>query len=142
MVNGFVKKLQTVMDVDRALGSDLSLFKCKEIEKKRPNQGVQLTPLARFVGWARFIRQSATACWQPDIPQPPTVAGNATFLALQESAARALPGTCLSPLSSTLHTPASGAADACPLGGPSESLNSSHVIVVECVDSVDEKLNS
>jgi|GEM_PF-2494210 len=28
------------------------------------------------------------------------------------------------------------------LGGPSESLNSSHVIVVECVDSVDEKLNS
>ena len=26
-----------------------------------PNQGVQLTPLARLVGWARSTRQSATS---------------------------------------------------------------------------------
>jgi len=32
--------------------------------------------------------------------------------ALQRSAVRTLPGTCLSSASSTLHTPASGAADA------------------------------
>jgi len=73
---------------------------------------VQLTPLARFVGWARFTRQSATACWQPDNAQPPGASGDPASLALQGSAARALPGTCLSPASSTLHTPASGAADA------------------------------
>ena len=36
----------------------------------RPNQGVQRTPLARPVGWARSTRQSATACWQPSTPQP------------------------------------------------------------------------
>jgi len=28
-----------------------------------PNQAVQLTPLARLVGWARFTRQNAPACW-------------------------------------------------------------------------------
>jgi len=27
-----------------------------------PNQGVQLTPLARLVGWARSTRQNASAC--------------------------------------------------------------------------------
>jgi len=37
---------------------------------EQPNQGVQLTPLARFVGWARFTWQSAPACWRPDNAQP------------------------------------------------------------------------
>jgi len=45
-----------------------------------------------------------------------------TTLALQGSAARALPGSCLSSSSSTLHTPASGAADRCPLGGANRLL--------------------
>ena len=40
---------------------------------------------------------------QPRRPEAPTLHG---------SAARALPGSCLVPASSTLHTPASGAADA------------------------------
>jgi len=44
-------------------------------------------------------------CWQMRI------------MALQGSAIRALPGTCLVPASSTLHTPASGAADARRFGG-------------------------
>jgi len=35
-----------------------------------PNQAVQLTPLARLVGWARSTRQNAPACWRHDIPQP------------------------------------------------------------------------
>ena len=78
----------------------------------RSNQGVQLTPLARLVGWARSTQQSATACWQHDNPQPPHASGVPIRPALQESAARALPGTCLLPPSSTVHTPASGAADA------------------------------
>ena len=34
-----------------------------------PNQGVQLTPLARPLGWARFTRQCATALRQRDNPQ-------------------------------------------------------------------------
>jgi len=76
------------------------------------NQGVQLTPLARPLGWARSTRQSATACWQHDIPQPSAASGSLTRLMLQGSAARALPGSCLVRRSSTLHTPASGAADA------------------------------
>jgi len=73
---------------------------------------VQLTPLARFLGWARFTRQNASACWRPDTPQPSHVRDDPTLPALQGSAARALPGSCLSPTSSTLHPPASGAADA------------------------------
>jgi len=36
-----------------------------------PNRAVQLTPLARFLGWAQFTRQNAPACWQRDNPQPP-----------------------------------------------------------------------
>jgi len=39
------------------------------------------------------------------------------LLALQGAAARALPGTCLVPSSTTLQTPASGAADSYPFGG-------------------------
>jgi len=78
----------------------------------RPNQGVQRTPLARPLGWARSTRQNATASYQRGNPQPPAVRGEPTFLALQRSAARILPGSCLCPTSSTLHTPASGAADA------------------------------
>jgi len=78
----------------------------------QPNQGVQLTPLARLVGWARFTRQSATACWQHDNPQPSAVPGNPALLVPHRSAARALPGNCLVRRSSTLQTPASGAADA------------------------------
>jgi len=79
--------------------------------KERPNHGVQLTPLARPLGWARFTRQNATASYQCGNPQPPAVQGEPTSLALQRSAARALPGSCLCPPSSTLHTPTSGAAD-------------------------------
>jgi len=77
-----------------------------------PNQGVQLTPLARFVGWARFTRQSAPACWQPDHAQPSGDRTNPPLLTIYGSAARALPGSCLLPPSFTLQTPASGAADA------------------------------
>jgi len=73
---------------------------------------VQLTPLARLVGWARFTRQNAPACWQPHNTQPSGARANPTHLAIQASAARALPGSCLSSPFSTLHTPASGAADA------------------------------
>jgi len=79
---------------------------------EQPNQGVQLTPLARPVGWARSTRQNATACWHHNIPQPSHVSSNPTLLALHRSAIRALPGTYRVPPSSTLHTPASGAADA------------------------------
>jgi len=78
---------------------------------------VQLTPLARLVGWARFTRQNASACWRPHNPQPSVRRANPMLYALHGSAARALPGTCLLPASSTLHTPASGAADRCPFGG-------------------------
>jgi len=81
-----------------------------------PNRAVQLTPLARFGGWARFTRQSAPACWQLDHPKPSGAHAAPTRIALQGSAARTLPGSCLLPASSTLHTPASGAADRCPLG--------------------------
>jgi len=80
-----------------------------------PNRAVQLTPLARLVGWARFTRQSAPASWWRDNAQPSGYRANPTRLALQGSAARALPGSCLVPASSTLQTPASGAADRCPL---------------------------
>jgi len=73
---------------------------------------VQLTPLARPLGWAQFTRQSATACWRLNNPQPPVIPGSPRILALQWSAARTLPGSCLVPPSSTLHTLASGAADA------------------------------
>jgi len=73
---------------------------------------VQRTPLARLVGWAQFTRQSATACWQHHNAQPSAASCEPALLALQRSAARTLPGTCLCPTSSTLHTPASGAADA------------------------------
>jgi len=79
---------------------------------QQPNQGVQLTPLARLVGWAQFTRQSAPACWQYDNPQPSVYRANPMRPALHGSAARTLPGSCLSPPSSTLQTPASGAADA------------------------------
>jgi len=78
---------------------------------------VQLTPLARLVGWARFTRQSAPACWQHNNTQPSDVPGNPKRVASQALAARALPGSCLLRTSSTLQTPASGAADAYPLGG-------------------------
>jgi len=77
-----------------------------------PNQAVQLTPLARYVGWAQFTRQSAPAYWHPRNAQPSDAAGVPAFHALQGSAARTWPGSCLLPWSSTLHTPASGAADA------------------------------
>jgi len=63
------------------------------------------------VGWARFTRQNAPACWQLGNAQPSGAHANPTLLVLHGSAARALPGSCLVPLSSTLHTPASGAAD-------------------------------
>jgi len=39
------------------------------------NQGVQLTPLARLLGWARFTRQNAPACWQRGNPQPSDAVG-------------------------------------------------------------------
>jgi len=81
-----------------------------------PNHAVQLTPLARLMGWARFTRQNASACWCPGIPQPSGDRANPTLPAIYRSAARALPGSCLLPPSSTLHTPASGAADSCTLG--------------------------
>jgi len=87
------------------------------VSRKQPNQGVQLTPLARLVGWARSTRQNAPACWQHDNAQPSAVAGNPTPVEIYGSAARALPGSCLCSPSSTLPTPASGAADACPFGG-------------------------
>jgi len=45
-------------------------------------------------------------------PQPSVICGDSAFLALQGSTARALPGSCLVRRPSTLHTPASGAADA------------------------------
>jgi len=77
---------------------------------------VQLTPLARFPGWARSTRQNAPACWHHDHPQPSGARTTPPLLALQRSAARALPGNCLCPTSSTLQTPASGAADSCPFG--------------------------
>jgi len=79
---------------------------------RTPNHAVQLTPLARLVGWARSTRHNAPACWQNDHPQPSGGRTNPQLLVLHRSAARALPGTCLLPPSSTLHTPASGAADA------------------------------
>jgi len=41
-----------------------------------PNQGVQRTPLARPLGWARSTRQNAPACWRHDLPQPPVVPDN------------------------------------------------------------------
>jgi len=82
------------------------------VQQLPPNQGVQLTPLARPVTWARFTRQSATAYWQLGNAQPSDVLGDPAFLARQRSAIRTLPGTCLLPPSSTLQTPASGAADA------------------------------
>jgi len=88
--------------------------------KMPPNHAVQLTPLARCVGWARFTRQNAPACWQIDNPQPPGARDTQTRSALQRSAARALPGSCLLPPSATLHTAASGAADSCPLGSAFE----------------------
>jgi len=75
------------------------------------NQAVQLTPLARLVGWARFARPNTPACWQHDHPQPSGARDLPMHLSLHGSAARALPGSCLLPWSSTLHTPASGAAD-------------------------------
>jgi len=78
-----------------------------------PNQAVQLTPLARLLGWARFTRQNAPACWQHDHPQPSDHHSTPMLRALQGSAARALPGSCLCPTASTLQTPASGAANAC-----------------------------
>jgi len=81
---------------------------------------VQLTPLARLVGWARSTRQNASACWRPHNAQPSGGRTTPPLLALQRSAARALPGTCLVPWSSTLHTPASGAADSYPLCGKSK----------------------
>jgi len=90
----------------------------------RPNLAVQLTPLARLVGWARFTRQNAPACWQIDNPQPPGARAIPMLLALQGSAARALPGSRLVPTSSTLQTAASGAADAYPFGGVSTPLTS------------------
>jgi len=34
---------------------------------------VQLTPLARFVGWAQFTRQNAMACWRLGNAQPSDV---------------------------------------------------------------------
>jgi len=49
---------------------------------------------------------------QRDNPQPSDDTGNPASLALHGSAPRSVPGSCLSPMSSTLHTPASGAADA------------------------------
>ena len=81
-----------------------------------PNQGVHLTPLARFLGWARFTRHTAPACWRIDNPQPSDVLFSTSFLARQGSAARSVPSTCLCPTSSTLHTPASGAADRYTIG--------------------------
>jgi len=77
---------------------------------------VQLTPLARLLGWARSTRQNAPACWQHDYAQPSGYRTTPPLPALQGAAARALPGSCLFPLSSTLQAPASGAADRCPLG--------------------------
>jgi len=90
-----------------------------QIQEKttRPNQAVQLTPLARLLGWARFTRQNAPACWHHNNTQPSDIPGNPTHVASQGSAARALPGSCLCSLSCTLHTPASGAADSQALGG-------------------------
>jgi len=41
----------------------ISAHICKVFNKEQPNHAVQLTPLARPLGWARFTRQSATACW-------------------------------------------------------------------------------
>jgi len=78
---------------------------------------VQLTPLARCVGWAQFTRHTAPACWRIDNPQPSDVLFSTSFLVLQESAARSVPGSCLFSASSTLQTPASGAADSYTLGG-------------------------
>ena len=89
---------------------------CKRFTGNRPNQGVQLTPLARPLSWARSTRQNAPACWRLDNPQPSGASCDPAFSALQWSAARALPGSYLLPPPSTLPTPASGAADAWVLG--------------------------
>jgi len=102
---------------------------------------VQLTPLARLVGWARFIRQNASACWRRDHPQPPSARANPTLLTLQGSAARALPGSCLVPPSSTLHTPASGAADAWAFGprqvGRPDNSDTEPMQAIDTCDPVD-----
>jgi len=91
--------------------------KCQPQHHMRPNHAVQLTPLARLVGWARFTRQNAPACWHLDNPQPSGAHANPMLPPFHGAAARALPGSCLCSASSTLPTPASGAADSCPLGG-------------------------
>jgi len=52
---------------------------------------VQLTPLARLVGWAQFTRQSTTALRLLDNPQPPHVSGEPRFSALGGTAVRTLP---------------------------------------------------
>jgi len=64
---------------------------------EHPNQAVQLTPLARPMGWARSTRQSATACWRPNNAQPSDGSDNSRCSALQESVARALPPRCTRP---------------------------------------------
>gem|GEM_PF-4861136 len=60
--------------------------------KERPSHGVQVPPLARFT-------------------QPSDYRNNPTRLALHRSVVRSVPGNCLRPASSTLHTLASGTAN-------------------------------
>jgi len=56
-----------------------------------PNQAVQLTPLARALGWARLLRQSATALRRINTPQPPRTPTEAAFFSLGGAAVRTLP---------------------------------------------------
>ena len=88
---------------------NLCKYKCRYLHTREPsvppNQAVQRTPLARLVGWARFTRQSATAC------------PSAAFPNLQSSLATGVLGAAAVghtriawhlPLASVLHAP-----DAC-----------------------------
>ena len=77
---------------------------------------MQLTPLARPLGWARFTRQSATAYHNTASPNLQTsLSPQRSWRSSRRPHAHCL--TCLLPPSFTLPTPASGAADRCTVGG-------------------------
>ena len=94
------------------------------------------------LGWARFTRHTATAYWQHDNSQPPHVRCLASFLAPDGSAARSVPGTCRCPTSSTLQTPASGAANAESLGCIRHSLRSTSRISTDRIQQCYKNLTA
>jgi len=77
-----------------------------------PNQGVQRDAAGAARGLGAIHPAKRSGLSQRVIPQPSVDSRDPLPSALQPSAARALPGSCLLLPSSTLHTPASGAADA------------------------------